>query len=146
MLMLLAFVASALKFYTLPNIWHLAIGGEPIRTQNEYTARMLMVGEDFPTPPEVPFTRYSIFPIVMRPATTLQYVVSNADNSCTAYLKDPYPQKNYVLVDTPIVDFMQYYFLVTNRLCTKVIVNYNKPPKNILALPPAAKQYQGASQ
>lgn len=146
LVLLAAFIASALKFYMLPNIWRLEIGGAPIRTQKEYTARMLDVGEDFPTPSDVIFTRFSLFPIVVRPAASIQYVVSNQDNSCTAYLKDPYPKRNYTLDDAPLVDFMRYYFLVTNRLCTRIIVNYGKPPKAIRKLSPAVQQYQGASE
>ena len=145
-LLLAAFVASSLKFYTVPNIWHLLIGGEPIRTEKQYFARLQAVGEDFPTRPDFIFTRFSLFPIVVRPASNIQYVVSNKDNSCTAYLRDPYPEKSYVLEDAPVVDFMQYYFLVTNRLCTRIIVSYAKPSREIQRTAPAAVQYQGGTQ
>ena len=131
--LLIAFTAISLKFYTLPNIWRGAIGYEPIKTKAAYYARLYAIGEDFPTDPEVIFTRWSMFPIVVRPSAVISLVASNQNNTCVAYVVDPYPEKDYG--SDPGVDFNNYVFLVTNSNCTRVSVKYGKPPKSLTPAP-----------
>ena len=127
--LLAVFVATSLKYYTLPNIWHLAIGGAPIRSKVEYFQRLNEVGEDFPVDPQVLFTRWSMFPVMLRPATKIVLVANNADDSCTAFVSDPYPTRTYFA--PPDVDFNQYLFIITNRHCVRMIVNYSAPPSGL---------------